>query len=96
MPACIIFEIESNYLEQFKTAMSRKGYHSSWKSNGISYDLPNSMMWSPEAALDKAMDDVNNSIAELNSNPYTPIIKIEKLIVLPSNPWRGLPRKSVV
>lgn len=95
MNALIIFDVNKDHLI-VKNAMRAQGYYDAWISNNIQYDLPNNTLWKPNTTLQQAYNDLFMIVNNLNrQNPLLVVagqaIIIQKCIVVPNNPWVGLP-----
>lgn len=95
MNVVIIYDVSSSH-EEVKQKMLQKGYHDNWQANNQIYYLPNTTLWKPNIELNIAMTDIQNVIAEINSNIIqfllagTQQVQLKRCITLSANPWMGI------
>ncbi|MBS1777819.1 MAG: hypothetical protein JST70_00745 [Bacteroidetes bacterium] len=91
MNVFITFEV-SDKQDMVRTEMINKGYYSNWFDSNVpqkrKYELPINCVWKPNVELAAGKTDIEQIIAQLNSQGHNIILK--KLIVLSANPWLGL------
>lgn len=92
MNAVIIFEVSGNDQLLVKSRMLQAGYHSTWKSGGISFNIPSNIVWRPDKDLQQALNDLTNTISVINSERGSTLnpIQLLRCLVLSAIPWMGI------
>src|SRR5688572_24930021 len=90
MNVFVAIEVSDRQQEVIKKLIA-KGYASRWNvlnDNSVYYPLPSNCVWQPNIELQKAYQDVESIITEINSNSISKIV-LKSCIVIPAAPWIG-------
>lgn len=92
MQVIITYDLSDGQSE-VKNEMVKKGYHSAWVANSITYYLPSTSLWKQDTELATAKRDLEETIQVLNNTAKfsTKYIRLLRCIVLPASPWDGIP-----
>ena len=91
MQAFITYDLNRGH-NDVKRLMLDIGYHHLLTSNSIIYYLPNTSLWKPDIELKTALNDIQNTINQLNTTGlyiHDNII-LQRCIVLSAHPWSGI------
>lgn len=91
MQAFITYDLNIGH-NDVKKSMLNIGYHHLWTSNNTIYYLPNTSLWKPDIELKTALNDIQNTIRQLNTTGsyiHNNII-LQRCIVLSAHPWSGI------
>jgi len=89
--AVLIFDVEPNENSSIVRQMAMLGYNNQWSSNNVRYQLPSNTVWKPNTELQTAINDLNNSIAAINSGRAIGQIRLIRYLALNSTPWIATP-----
>lgn len=94
MDAFITYDVSGRQGE-VKAAMLAKGYFDHWTAYDKTYYLPNTCLWKKNTEQSVALADMQSVIQNLNWNqPFYNQIRLERCIVVPSDPWTGIPGEA--
>lgn len=94
--AIAIIEV-SEKLPEFIAHLKKNNFHSKWKNgDGGAFTLPKNSVWKrvdgtePDSVLLKSvLAEITNQVKVFNETSGA-VVKIENLLVVPSNPWAAL------
>jgi hypothetical protein len=92
MESFITYDVSARQ-NDVKNEMVKLGYADNWRSDNVTYYLPNTSLWKKDKELNQAVVDIKNVIDRLNANKtyYQEKIILWRCIVTSANPWAGIP-----